>query len=180
VVDLCKEDLSRSEYVLPIATIAGEGARVMHYSEVGGPDVEGADAIVVCGTALRDDDYLEHLDDFEMMARGDTPALGICAGMQVIALRHGARVKRAKEIGMTPIEPVTANPLVPAPMEVYSLHKFDLEGMDGFDVLARSADSIQAIAHRELPLWGIMFHPEVRRGGVVSRFLDLAREIAGG
>lgn len=172
VVDLCQRPLSRSEYVDPIAAIVGDGARVVGYDEVDVQDVDASPAVILCGTALADDGYLDHLDRFGWLLSTGTPVLGICAGMQVIALLHGAQLVERGEIGMTTIEPVEQNPLVTDPMEVYSLHKYDLEDLEAFRVLARSRDCIQAISHHQRPLHGILFHPEVRRGGVVSRFLS--------
>lgn len=172
VVDLCQRRLNRSEFVDPIATIVGDGARVVGYDEVDIEDVDASPAVVLCGTSLADDGYLEHLDRFGWLLSTRTPVLGICAGMQVLALLHGARLVERGEIGMTAIEPVVENPLITDPMEVYSLHKFDLEDLEAFIVLARSRRCVQAISHRHLPHHGILFHPEVRRGGVVSRFLS--------
>jgi GMP synthase (glutamine-hydrolysing) len=172
VIDLCERDLSRSEFVEPIARIVGQGARVKHFSHIGPEEVAAARAVVICGTALADDEYLDHMDRFEWLRTTDTPVLGICAGMQVIALHHGARLVEGKEIGMTPVEPVTENILVTEPQEVYGLHKYDLTDLDRFRVLARSDRCVQAIAHRSAPLYGVLFHPEVRRGNVVSRFLS--------
>lgn len=172
VVDLCQRRLGRHEFVEPIAAIAGEGARIMAYGDLRAEDVEDAPAVVLCGTALADNGYLDRLDRFEWLLATETPVLGICAGMQVMALLNGARLVRVKEIGMTPIEPVEPNLLITGHMEVYSLHGYAVEGPEGFRVLARSRDCVQAIAHPRLPQVGILFHPEVRRGGVVSRFLS--------
>ena len=80
---------------------------------------------------------------------------------------------------MTSIHPDGADPLISGPMDVYSLHKYDLEDLDEFHVLARSVECVQAIAHRERDLFGILFHPEVRRGGVVTRFLERFTQKAG-
>ena len=179
VVDLCARDLSWSEFVRPIAVITGEGATVMRYTDVDLADVEAEDAVVICGTALHLDGYLEHLEAFEWLRQTRTPVLGICAGMQVIALLHGARLVQRKEIGMTHIEPVEDNDLIDRPMEVYGLHGHDLEGLDEFRVLARSQRCVQAIAHRERPLYGILFHPEVRRENVVERFLSARQSPTG-
>ncbi len=173
VIDLCERDLSRSEFVRPIANLVGEGARVKRYRDVESEEVEAADAVIMCGTAMADDGYTDHLDRFEWLRRTETPVLGICAGMQVIALAHGAWLVPGREIGMTPIVPTRDNPLIKRPTEVYELHKYDLEGLVEFRVLARSDRCVQAIAHRERQLFGILFHPEVRRGGVVGVFLDL-------
>lgn len=173
VIDLCSRALSRSEFVAPIVTIVGEGARVKGFAEVGPEEVESANAVIICGTALADDAYLDRQDAFGWLRGTSTPVLGICAGMQMVALHHGARIVGAPEIGMTRVEPVEDNPLVPAPMEAFGLHRHGLEDLHEFRVLARSRACVQAIAHRERPLYGVMFHPEVRRGNVVSRFLAI-------
>ena len=72
---------------------------------------------------------------------------------------------------MTPIEAVRSNELIEGTLETYQLHKFGLEGLGEFEVLARSERCVQAIKHRRRELYGIMFHPEVRRHDVVRRFL---------
>jgi GMP synthase (glutamine-hydrolysing) len=179
VIDLCQRDLSRSEFVEPIARIVGEGARVKRYHDVEPEEVEAATSVVICGTAMADDGYLEDLDAFEWLASTGTPVLGICAGMQLIGLANGGRLVEDKEIGMTRIEPVSGNPLVTGPMEVYNLHRYGLVDLSGFRVLARSERGVQAMAHDERPLYGVIFHPEVRRGNVVSRFLKMHGEDGG-
>jgi GMP synthase-like glutamine amidotransferase len=172
VVDLCQRDLSKSEFVEPIAAIVGDGARVARSTDLVPGDVEAASAVVICGTALADDGYMDHIERFDWLRTTRTPVLGICAGMQLIALLHGGRVVERREIGMTSIHPIGEDPLIPGPMEVYSLHKYDLEDLNEFHVLARSTECVQAIAHRERDLFGILFHPEVRCGEVVTRFLE--------
>jgi GMP synthase (glutamine-hydrolysing) len=173
VIDLCQADLSRSEFVEPISRIVGQGARVKRYTDIGPEEVQAAKAVVICGTALADDGYLDNLDVFEWLQTTSTPVLGICAGMQVIALQHGASLIEGKEIGMTQVGPVVENHLVEASLDAYGLHKYDLADLDQFRVLARSDRCVQAIVHRGRPLYGVVFHPEVRRGNVVSRFLQM-------
>lgn len=172
IIDLCTRDLSRSEFVSPIVNIVGHGTRLKRFTEVEPEEVKAARSVIICGTALADDGYLEHMDRFDWLKDTATPVLGICAGMQLIALQNGARLVEGKEIGMVPVEPVMDNPIVPGPIEVYGLHKYDLADLDQFQVMARSPTCVQAIAHRTRPLYGVIFHPEVRRGNVVSRFLE--------
>jgi hypothetical protein len=61
VIDLCLRDLSRTEFVQPIARIVGQGARVKGFLDMGPEEVEAEDSVVICGTALADDDYLDDL-----------------------------------------------------------------------------------------------------------------------
>ena len=42
--------------------------------------------------------------------------------------------------------------------------------------MAVSDTGIQAVRHPEKPIFGVMFHPEVRNDEVVERFLALCRE----
>lgn len=172
VVDLCQHSLGRPEFVSPIVATAGPDAAVKHYTDVTRDDVSSASSVILCGTALRDYDYLDHMDRFGWLEDPTTPVLGICAGMQVIGLVHGCKVVRGKEIGMTRVEPLVENFLLDEPTEVYNLHGHTLDSLDEFDVWARSEFCVQIVAHESLEQYGVMFHPEVRRRGVVNRFLD--------
>jgi GMP synthase (glutamine-hydrolysing) len=42
--------------------------------------------------------------------------------------------------------------------------------------MAVSDSGVQAVRHPDIPLFGMMFHPEVRNDGVVERFLSLCQE----
>lgn len=44
---------------------------------------------------------------------------------------------------------------------------------DRFIPLAVSDRCVQAIRHRSLPLYGLLFHPEVRNEWIIERFLRL-------
>ncbi len=181
VVSLCDpaRSLSRREFVDPVAAAvraaSGGGARVVGYADVTARDVEAEGGAVLCGTALRDNGFLEHMDAFGWLRETGAPVLGICAGMEVLGLVNGARLVPCKEIGMARVRVVRPDPLLPADLEAYELHSFALEGLSAFDVLAESDACVQAVRLRGRPHWGIMFHPEVRRPDVVSRFVGLSR-----
>lgn len=119
---------------------------------------------------------------------GRVPLLGICLGHQAIGLAFGGRVARAERVrhgktsvvthrgtglyeGLGPRTEVTryhslvvAEPL-PAPLEV----------------TGRSADDgvVMSLRHRDLPVWGVQFHPEsvATTGGtrLLGNFLAAAR-----
>jgi GMP synthase-like glutamine amidotransferase len=42
-----------------------------------------------------------------------------------------------------------------------------------FFVLAKSQKCVQAIQHKIKPLFGVMFHPEVRNPEIIEKFLNL-------
>ena len=59
--------------------------QICHYTEVKEDDLESYDKIILCGTALKDNAYLEQMEAFSWMKDMKKPILGICAGMQVIS-----------------------------------------------------------------------------------------------
>ena len=96
------------------------------------------------------------------------PVLGICYGLQLITDLSGGRVVKAekKEYGLAELILVGRHPLfkeIPNLSAVWMSHGDKvLEPGAGFKVIARTANSpFAAIAHKEKPLFGLQFHPEV-------------------
>lgn len=174
VVDLCheKDSLSSHEFVKPIARIAGK-CTIKHYTEIKKKDLENCGKIILCGTALRDNGYMENLESFGWVKETGKPVLGICAGMQVICRIFGAKLVRNKEIGMTKIKLIRENALFSSDLSVYELHGYALENLENFEILAKSGRYVQAVKHREKEIYGIMFHPEVRQEKIVENFVGL-------
>jgi len=116
-----------------------------------------------------------------------TPTLGVCLGHQAIGEAYGGRTVRAARTVHGKISPVTHNgdPLfsgIPSPMRVARYHSLVAapELPDDLVPVAWSADpadrgEIQALRHREHPVWGVQFHPEVahtpRGQEIVHNFL---------
>ncbi len=104
---------------------------------------------------------------------GEVPILGVCLGHQSIGAAYGGDVVRARRVmhGKTsPIrhtgEGVFAG--VPSPLTVARYHSLVIEPSTLPDALEAVAwteeegweDEIQAVRHREHPVWGVQFHPE--------------------
>ncbi|MFQ5475127.1 MAG: gamma-glutamyl-gamma-aminobutyrate hydrolase family protein [Candidatus Nanoarchaeia archaeon] len=177
IIDLCYEkgSLSHAEFVKPVCEIAEEAGKpyvVKHYTEITGADVINAERVVLCGTALKDNGYLDHVGKLGWIKTINKPVLGICAGMQVLALLFEGKTVECREIGMKRIT-VKENSLFSEDLEVYCLHGLAVEGLKRFEVLARSDRCVQAIKNREKEFYGILFHPEVRQEKVVENFLLL-------
>ena len=69
-----------------------------------GADVDDYDKIIICGTALEDNEFLKNLNKFSWLKNTDKEVLGICSGMQIIALMFGAKLTKQREIGMAKIK----------------------------------------------------------------------------
>jgi GMP synthase (glutamine-hydrolysing) len=183
IVDLSYRpgSLSEAEFVAPVERIVrkeGHSTRVRHYTDPVLPrDLASAGGAILCGTALADSGYLERMERFAWLPAFSGPVLGICAGMQVIALVHGGAVREQAGIGMTGQEIVDPDPLLAGRdrFEAYELHRLSVVPPASFRILAVSPSGGQVIRHRKLPVYGVMFHPEVRNEWLIRRFLSLCR-----
>jgi GMP synthase (glutamine-hydrolysing) len=181
VVDLCyrENSLSRDEFVRPVEQILGKAGApfvVRHYAAVTAQDVEGADAAILCGTALRDTGFAEHPEKFRWLTAFERPVLGISSGMRALAAAFGGDTEPCCAIGMTDVRVLAPDPLF-AGTEVfpaYGVHECTVQVPDGFVALAVSDACVQAIRHRSLSIYGLLFHPEVRNEWILERFIELS------
>jgi GMP synthase-like glutamine amidotransferase len=183
LVDLCyrARSLSRDEFVGPVARITGRTGREwrdVHFSEVTTDDLDYATGVILCGTALNDNLFAGKVQEFSWLRDIPVPVLGICAGMQILGLVYGGTIRPGCEIGMTEVRVGVPDPILPSgqSFQAYELHSFTCEPPRGWIALAVSDAGIQAIRHPDRPIYGVMFHPEVRNDEVVERFLALCRE----
>jgi GMP synthase-like glutamine amidotransferase len=82
------------------------------------------------------------------------------------------RLIKCLEIGMTQITTLKENPLFSGNFKAYSLHSYCIASSGDFEVWAKSAKCIQIIKHKIKPIYGMLFHPEVRNQEMLKRFIE--------
>lgn len=109
------------------------------------------------------------LDAVRIAARLRTPTLGVCLGHQTIGAALGTPVTAASELMHGMVSRVTHDGSalfdgIPSPFAAGRYHSLALAEEDlpsDVVVTARTEDgTVMALAHRELPLLGVQFHPE--------------------
>jgi len=123
------------------------------------------------------------------LTRLGVPVLGICYGMQILALRLGGVIERGedREYGRALLKLESEDPLFEgvaggAERVVWMSHGDRVLRLpDGFRVLGRSESSpFAAVRHRDLPIWGLLFHPEVvHTQGGAQMIANFAHRICG-
>jgi GMP synthase (glutamine-hydrolysing) len=175
IIDMCyeKDSLSNLEFVQPIKRIAessGKKVEVVHFSELNPQSIGHSEKIILCGTALKDNEFIYHKDEFEFLKDHKKPVLGICAGMQMITLVFGGKLIQEKEIGMSQV--ITKDCIFGDSMiSAYELHGNGIVVPEGFQVIAENIKGVQAI--KKDKIYGIVFHPEVRNKKLIENFLNL-------
>lgn len=119
-----------------------------------------------------------------------TPILGVCLGLQAIALCFGGQLKQLDRVChgyLSQIEINNRHPIFRDLTDKITVGRYhswvaDNEHLpDTLNVLGRdSKGSIMALAHQSLPIYGVQFHPEsymTPLGRVIlSNFIDIIED----
>lgn len=151
----------------------------------------GINALILSGNTTEWSDYdrqdLARLFDIIRQAR--SPILGICGGLQLIAMAHGAPIgpmrtlkqdEQAlsdhfaqgyfKEWGFGPVHKIKADPLFDGlegnPVFLHAHYWEVKQTPPGFEVLGSTdACRIQVLKQIDKPVYGVQFHPEGYQAG---------------
>lgn len=100
---------------------------------------------------------------------GNKPLLGVCLGHQCIGQAYGGKIVRADRLMHGKTSPVHHQGSeifegLPNPFSATRYHSLVIDPKtmpEELEITAKTdEDEIMAIRHRELPLWGVQFHPE--------------------
>lgn len=166
IIDMNSTKWGYEEFVKPLVDITkGE---VVHFTNVN--NLDKYDRIILSGCALRDNNYLNY--NFNWLKKYNGKVLGICAGMQIIGLVFGAKLKKCREIGMTKIKNFD-NRLFNKEFMAYCLHNYGLKKLDNFDVIFKSDRCVEGVKLKNKEVYGLLFHPEVRNSYIIDNFLRI-------
>jgi len=176
LIQICKETFHYFEFVKPIEDILNKmGVEFVsiNYKDVSEEILSQADKVIICGTSLKDNGFLDDVNDFFWIKNFDKPILGICGGMHILGLVFDGELKKQQEIGLTEIEFNKEFLKMKGVKEVYELHNNYVES-NAFNVFASSEYCPQAIKHKHKPCYAVLFHPEVRNKEIIENFVNNA------
>ncbi|MGW5878181.1 aminodeoxychorismate synthase component I [Nocardiopsis terrae] len=172
-----------------LARVLGEEPRVLTNDGPGWADLDPAsvDAVVVSPGPGRPQTVRDLGRVPELLAYTRLPVLGVCLGHQAIAHLAGAEVSSAPEPRhghLTRVRHDGAGLFAGVPQGFTAVRYHSLAVPEPLpDSLAATAWAedgvVMGLEHRELPRWGVQFHPESiasdHGSDLVANFLDLAR-----
>lgn len=159
LINICKERLHYYEFVKPIEDILKKNNFkffTRHYKEISEKDLKKSDKIIICGTSLKDDEFLDKIGKFSWIKDYEKPILGICGGSHILGLALGKKLKEKTEIGL---KRINLNFLgINSEKKVYHLHKLQ----------------VLEDAFQKNNLYAVLFHPEVRNKKMIVNFCNNA------
>lgn len=147
--------------------------------------LQAADAVVLSPGPGRPSEKADFGVCAEVVARCRLPVLGVCLGHQGIAEFFGGTTAHAPEPVHGVVDTVTHTGTglfegLPQDLPVVRYHSLISTALpEELEAVAWNAEGlVMALAHRELPLWGVQFHPESieTQGGhrLLGNFLEMA------
>ena len=177
LINCCREERdvrikSYTDYILKASEKIGADFSI---EEVYDADILPArkdfSAVMISGSAsmISRGEYEEEL--LEFISRNIMPLLGICYGHQVLARAFGCSVRKGSRHhkGYEEILKVKHDKILEGFPEKFQMHESHWEYVigdssfnDNFELLAvNSEGGIECVKHRNLPVYGVQFHPEM-------------------
>jgi len=161
IINICKEPLHFYEFVKPVADIVSgseQEALIVHHKDLTPNDLKKSDKVIICGTSLKDNEFMKNKDKFIWIKSHRKPILGICGGAHLIGLALGGNLKRGKEIGLKSFNFKRPFLGVRGKKEVYHLHQFYV---------------LPETFHKD-NFYATLFHPEVRNKEIIEEFISIS------
>lgn len=175
IINICNEKFHYFEFVKPIEDVLNKNNiifKTLHYKNFNRELISKFDKIIICGTSLKDNKFLDDIEQFNWIKECEKPILGICGGMYILGLVFDGKLKSFLEIGL--IEVAFKNKFLKFKgiKQEYELHNFYVES-DNFKIFGESKNCPQLIKHKQKPFYGVLFHPEVRNKNLLVNFTKI-------
>lgn len=158
---------SKTKYIEQIVDefIDVKPCKLMDFTPTCLADIKG---VIISGAPLliTEMDLTPYLEKLEWIKDATLPVLGICFGHQLIGILHGAFGSKMREDrDWQLIEVYEDSPLfnrLPHELEMMEDHCETISIPEHFILVASSDACVnEAMQHKEKPLYGVQFHPEV-------------------
>jgi len=183
IIKTNKEKLHDYEFVKPIEDIlrnSGVSFFIRNYREVSEDDLKKTEKVIICGTSLKDNEFLGYYHKFDWLKDFNNPVLGICAGMQIIGMVFGnssqnfiSLFRNKSEIGFFNEKFEDSFLGLCGEQEVYHLHNNYVKFNSREFKIYNKGLIPQAVKHKHKEIYGVLFHPEVRQKELIKKFVDL-------
>jgi GMP synthase-like glutamine amidotransferase len=125
--------------------------------------------LVILSGAVRDPvgaNPEKYQKEIELVKTTEKPVLGICMGFEIIAYAFGSDLERMhnKESRILSLNWVATSPITECfnSIEVQEHHRWRIKKLgDELMAIAESEDGIEIIKHKDRPIYGFQFHPEL-------------------
>ncbi|MEA3355584.1 MAG: gamma-glutamyl-gamma-aminobutyrate hydrolase family protein [Patescibacteria group bacterium] len=148
--------------------LKGNSLEIVNVGKIDEIKLKDFDLIILSGSSNRSvfNEQNVYQKELNLIKKTNKPIIGICLGFQLICLAYGARFKKLESkskkvinIRVTKVSDIFKD--LPNLM-VYEAHRYAIEKLSKELVeLARSDDGIEVARHREKPIYGFQFHPEM-------------------
>jgi GMP synthase-like glutamine amidotransferase len=163
---------------LPELTALLHGAKLttISFEELTGHTFDDYDLIVLSGGhkfAIMGH-RRKYARELKLIRESTQPIIGICLGMELIVVAYGGtlrllrkRVHRTVEIRVTRDDPIAATGKL---FEVFESHRRSVKKLPpSLVALAHSNQGIEIIRHKERPVYGFQFHPEMTKSNNIFK-----------
>lgn len=184
---LVNNDSDTWQELYDVAVAAGYTVTPIHHSAIGAIDPRGYDVAILSGGWLYEAvDGPEigavktlnvYAEELEFIRSTPIPILGICVGMQLmhIAVDQALPMLDEPQHGWKEIDVNVAGQMLfgfPERLSVFKNHTNAVVETDPqFETLASSPGHTEIMLHKERPLLGVQFHPEVGDGEAPAELL---------
>jgi GMP synthase (glutamine-hydrolysing) len=155
--------------------------KLQHWSEYADVlQINEYDAVFISASPKGNNANFHHrLKAFQWLKTFDRPVFGICAGHQLTGVTFGSRLIRdfEAEEGLTEIRILKQDPIFEGLDELIigeQHHNDSISLPEDFDLLARTERcEVQAIRHKERPIYTFQWHVEISNPELIRRFVEI-------